>query len=52
MDPITFLLVIIIILWLAGYFGYGRSRWGWGPHGDWGTVILIVLIVLILVGRI
>lgn len=50
MSPLGILLLIILILWLGGYFGYGRSRWGWGPSGDVGTVLLIVVILLLLGG--
>jgi hypothetical protein len=44
------ILVVLLILWLGGYIGYGRSRWGWGRSGDIGTIILVILILVLLFG--
>lgn len=49
MSPLAIVLLVILILWLGGYLGYGRSRLGWGRNGDIGTILLIV-VILILVG--
>lgn len=48
MSPLAVILVVLLILWLSGYIGYGRSRWGWGRPGDIGTVLLIVLVLVLL----
>lgn len=42
------ILIVLLLLWLAGYLGYGRSRLGWGRSGDIGTIILVVLILVLL----
>jgi hypothetical protein len=45
------LLVVLLILALGGLPRWGYHRYGYGPSGTLGTVLVIVL-VLVLMGRI
>ena len=48
----TVLLVILILMLLGSLPTWGHSRrWGYGPSGGLGLLVL-VLVVLLLVGRI
>ena len=37
------IIIILLILWAPGYYGYGRSRWGMGYGGDILTLLLIIV---------
>jgi hypothetical protein len=52
MITLPTLLVIILVVVLLTYGGYGRSRWAWGAPGDIVAVLVVLLVVLLLVGRI
>lgn len=48
----TILIVIVILMLIGAFPGWGYSRgWGYGPSGILG-VILVVVLVLLLLGRI
>lgn len=44
------LLIVLLVLAFGGLPGWGYHRYGYGPSGLLGTILLIVLI-LILMGR-
>jgi len=47
------IIIVLLVLWTPGYYGYGRTRWGIGYGGHFITLILvIVLIWALLVGRV
>jgi len=45
------LLVVLVILALGGMPYWGIHRYGYGPSGLFGT-ILVILVVLMLLGRV
>ena len=45
------LLVVLVILALGGLPNLGLHRYGYGPSGVFGT-ILVILVVLILLGQV
>lgn len=47
----TLLVVIVLVLLLGGYPGWGIHQWGYAPMGL-GGILLLILIVLLLTGRI
>jgi hypothetical protein len=48
----TILLIILILLLVGAFPGWGYSRsWGYGPSGILGFLLVVVL-VLLLLGRI
>lgn len=52
MDPLTFLLILFIVLLVVGAPIWPHSQsWGYGPSGILGLVI-IVLLILMLAGKI
>jgi len=48
MDPLTLLIVVVLLVFLFGgpYYGY-RNDWGTGPSGLLGLVVLIVLLYVL-----
>ena len=52
MSPLWLLVVVLLIFAVVGAPGVGpwQHSYGWGPSGV-GTVLVIVLIVLLLMGR-
>jgi hypothetical protein len=52
MTPLQLILIIVALLILSGgYFGYGRSHWGWGHAGDIGWLIIVILVLFLLFGN-
>lgn len=48
----TILLIILILILVGAFPGWGYSRgWGYGPSGIVG-VVLVVVLILVLLGRI
>lgn len=45
------ILIILLLLWGGGYYGYGKSRWGMGYGGDVVTLLLVIILIWMLVGR-
>jgi hypothetical protein len=54
-DPggtmLLIIIIVLLVLWTPGYYGYGRSRWGWSYGGDLLTLILVIVLIWILLGR-
>ena len=50
--PIGTILLVILILMLIGVFPvWPHSRsWGYGPSGGLGTILIISLLILVLLG--
>lgn len=49
MSAGTVLIIILILILLGVFPGWGYSRaWGYGPSGIVGTILVIVLILLLL----
>jgi hypothetical protein len=44
---IELLIVILVILWLLGYFGRGRIR-APGMSGNWVHILLVVVVILVI----
>ena len=44
------LIIVLLVLWTPGYYGYGRSRWGIGYGGDILTLILVIVLIWLLIG--
>ena len=52
MTVSTILIIILILLLIGAFPGWGYSRgWGYGPSGLLGFLLVVVL-VLVLLGRI
>ena len=55
MGIIELLIVILLILWLLGYFGRGRLYGGGGPSvstggfnsGNWVHTLLVIVVILV-----
>ncbi len=45
-------LIVLVVLWTPGYYGYGRNRWNLGYGGHALTTILVIVLILALLGRI
>lgn len=45
------IIIILLVLWTPGYYGYGRSRWGIGYGGDIITLLLVIFVIWLLIGR-
>ena len=45
------ILIVLLVLWTPGYYGYGHSRWGLGHGGHLVTLILVIVLILALLGR-
>ena len=45
------IVIILLLLWTPGYYGYGRSRWGIGYGGDIVTLLLVIIVIWVLIGR-
>ncbi|HEV8409687.1 MAG TPA: DUF3309 family protein [Gemmatimonadaceae bacterium] len=46
------ILIILLLVWTPGYYGYGRQRMDLGYGGHAITTILIIVLVLALLGQI
>jgi hypothetical protein len=44
------IIIVLLVLWAPGYYGYGRRRWGFGCGGDVFTLILIVVLLWAIFG--
>lgn len=44
-------LIVLLILWAPGYYGYGHRRWGLGCGGHTITLILVILLLWALLAR-
>jgi len=47
MSTTLLIIVILLILGLAPSWGYSR-RWGWGPSGGLGFILLVLLVLYLL----
>jgi hypothetical protein len=45
------IVIVLLLLWTPGYYGYGRSRWGLGYGGHLLTLILVIVLLWALFGR-
>ena len=45
-------LIVLLVLWTPGYYGYGRKRMDLGYGGHVITTILIIVLILALLGQI
>ena len=45
-------LIVLLLFWTPGYYGYGRKRMDLGYGGHAVTTILVILLVLVLLGQI
>jgi hypothetical protein len=45
------IIIVLLLLWTPGYYGYGRTRWGFGPGGDVLTLILVIVLLWALFGN-
>ena len=45
------IIIVLLILWAPGYYGYGRTRWGMGYGGDILTLLLIIVLLWVIFGR-
>ena len=51
------LIVILLLLWLFGYFGRGRvfsrgpavDTTGWFAGGNWVHILLVIVVILVIV---
>lgn len=50
MDLRTLLVIAIVVVVLAGGFGWRRYNWGAGPLGGVGLLVLILVLVLLFGG--
>lgn len=50
MSPVYLVLIVLVVLLIVGYPGFGIHSWGYAPSGIIG-VIVAVLILLLLLGR-
>lgn len=50
MDPLTLIVLVVLVAWLSGYFGYGRTRWAWGRNGDIGALLVVLVLLVLLFG--
>ena len=44
------IIIVLLLLWTPGYYGYGRTRWGFGNGGHFITLILVIILIWALVG--
>lgn len=45
----TVLLIVLILLLVGAFPGWGHSQsWGYGPSGALGVVLVVVLVLLVL----
>jgi hypothetical protein len=44
------IIIVLLVLWAPGYYGYGRSRWGIGYGGDIVTLLLIIILLWAIFG--
>ena len=44
------IIIVLLILWAPGYYGYGRNRWGMGYGGDILTLLLIIVLLWAIFG--
>lgn len=42
-------IIVLLLLWTPGYYGYGRTRWGLGGGGHLLTLILVIALIWVLV---
>jgi hypothetical protein len=50
-NVILIIVILLLLLWTPGYYGYGRSRWGIGNGGHFITLILVIVVIWLLLGR-
>lgn len=50
MDPISLVVIVLVIAWILGYFGYGRTRWELGRGADLTTLLVVLLLLIWLFG--
>jgi len=50
-DMLLVIIIVLLILWAPGYYGYGRTRWGMGYGGDILTLLLIIVLLWVIFGR-
>ena len=44
------IIIVLLILWAPGYYGYGHRRWGLGNGGHIVTLLLIIILLWALFG--
>lgn len=44
------IVIILLLIWTPGYYGYGRTRWGLGYGGHLLTLLLVILVIWLLIG--
>jgi len=44
------IVIVLLLLWTPGYYGYGRSRWVWGNGGHLITLVLVIVLLWVLFG--
>lgn len=47
MGIIELLIVILLLLWLFGYFGRGRISTGSFDSGNWVHILLLIVVILV-----
>ena len=47
MDLIWLIIVVLVILWLLGYFGRGRIS-APGMSGNWVHILLVIVVILVI----
>ena len=47
MGIIELLIVILLILWLVGYFGRGRISTGSLGSGNWVHILIVIVVILV-----
>ena len=56
MGVLELLIVILLLLWLFGYFGRGRAfsrgpsvdTSGWFAGGNWVHILLVIVVILVI----
>ena len=46
------IIIVLLLLWTPGYYGYGQRRMNLGYGGHLITTILVIVLILALLGRI
>ena len=47
MDPIVLIIVVLVILWLLGFFGRGRINTP-ALSGNWVHTLLVIVVILVI----
>jgi amino acid permease len=49
-EMLLIIVIVLLLIWTPGYYGYGRSRWGLGNGGHLLTLILVIVLLWALFG--